>query len=175
MLFIRVVELIKMKKWGLWIIGVCFLIVILAQVFLAGVRYEKLDFVRVVDGDTFVVVNRRDGQEWKVRLWGVDAPDAKKCFYKEAGEVLEREIKGKRLTYERFGYDGYGRILARVYVDGHDLEEILVMEGAAVAYKAEEVHTDLKPDATYVARLKKIEEMAKVKMVGIWSKECVKK
>lgn len=81
--------------------------VVLAQVFLAGLRFEKLEYVRTIDGDTFVVNNLRDGQEWRVRLWGIDAPEEKKCYYKEAKIILEQELTGKKITYERYGYDGY--------------------------------------------------------------------
>lgn len=147
--------------------------VILLQVFLAGLRFEKLEFLRVVDGDTFWVTNLRDGREWKVRLWGVDAPNTKECYFDEATRILDNELVGKKITYERFGYDGYGRILAKVYVDGVNLEETLVATGAAVAYDAFEVHDELKPSEEYVANLKKIEEKAKEEKLGIWSATCM--
>jgi len=147
--------------------------VILLQVFLAGLRYEKLEYLRVVDGDTFWVVSRRDGSEWSVRLWGVDAPNTKECYFDEATEVLERELVGKKITYERFGYDGFGRILAKVYVNGVNLEEILVATGAAVAFDAKDVHDDLKPSAEYFESLKKIEEKAKQDGMGMWSENCL--
>lgn len=162
-----------MKKWGIWLIGACLLILAMMQVFLAGLRYEKLEYKRVVDGDTFWVTNLRDGSEWKVRLWGVDAPDTKECYFDEATKILEGELIGKKITYERYGYDGYGRILAKVYADGKNLEEYLVATGAAKAYQAEEVHDELKPSAEYFESLKKIEESAKMAKIGMWSEKCL--
>lgn len=140
-----------------------------------GLKYEKLVFEKVVDGDTFWVRNLRNGEDWKVRLWGVDAPDTKQCYFKEATEVLERELAGKKLRYRRYGYDGYGRILAEVYVNGKNVEETLVATGAVRAYGATEVHDELRPSAEYTANLKKIEEMARVKKLGMWSDACLKK
>lgn len=163
-----------MKKWGFKIIIFCLLTVVMAQVFLAGLRFEKLEYVRTIDGDTFVVNNLRDGQEWRVRLWGIDAPDEKKCYYKEAKIILEQELTGKKITYERYGYDGYGRILAKVFVDGKNIDEVMVATGAAVAYDAFEVHDKLKPSAEYVASMKTIEETAKKAKFGVWSSVCAR-
>jgi len=163
-----------MKKLGWVMIGIFLAILVLAQIFLAGLRYEKLVFNKIVDGDTFWVTNLRDGSEWKVRLWGVDAPDSKECYFDEATKVLEKELRDKKLTYERQGYDDYGRILAKVYVEGKNIEEILVATGAAVAYDAKEVHDDLKPSKEYYESLKRLEEKAKNERLGVWSKACVR-
>lgn len=166
--------LICMKKWGLIIIVFCLLTVVMAQMFMAGLRFEKLEYKRVIDGDTFVVNNLRDGQEWRVRLWGIDSPDEKKCYYKEAKIILEQELTGEKITYERYGYDDYGRILAKVFVNGKNLEEVMVATGAAIAYDASEVHDKLKPSAEYVAALREIEETAKKAKLGVWSSACAR-
>jgi micrococcal nuclease len=163
-----------MKKWGGIIIGILILLVVLAQVFLAGLRFEKLVFKRIVDGDTFWVTNLRDGSEWKVRLWGVNAPDTKECYFKEASGILEKELVGKELSFEKYGRDDYGRILAKVFVDGKNIEEVLVATGAAVAYDAKDVHDELRPSKEYVDSLKKIEEKAKNEKLGVWSGACAR-
>lgn len=137
-----------------------------------GIKYEKFDYERVVDGDTFWVINRRDGSEWKVRLWGVDAPDEKKCYFNEATKILENALAGEDIVMERHGYDGFGRILAKVYVNGKNLEETLVATGAAMVYEAADVHDELKPSAEYIESLRKIEEVARKNKVGVWSAEC---
>lgn len=154
--------------------GVGLAIIVFCVGFLAGLRFEKLDFLRVVDGDTFWVTNLRNGSEWRVRLWGVNAPDVGKCYFDEAAKILERELTTKKVIYERFGYDGYGRILAKVYVDGINVEEALVATGAASVYDAFTVHDKLKPSAEYVTNLKKVEEKAKAEKLGMWSEKCVK-
>jgi micrococcal nuclease len=107
-----------------------------------------------------------------VRLWGVNAPDQGKCYFDEATKILEQELTSSIVTYDRQGYDGYGRILAKVYVNGVSVEELLVAMGAAVAYDAEEVHDDLKPSKEYFESLKIIEEKAKREKLGMWSEVC---
>ena len=164
----------KRKKWMWVLLGVGITILLMSTVFMVGVKYEKLNFDRVVDGDTFWVKDFRDGSEWKVRLWGVDAPTEGECYFDESTKLLEEKIQGKKLTFVRKGYDGFGRILAKVYVDGDSLEEILLEAGAAKVYDANKVHDDLKPSAGYIQRLKKVEEKAKNESVGVWSEECFK-
>ncbi|HOX96613.1 MAG TPA: thermonuclease family protein [Candidatus Woesebacteria bacterium] len=161
-----------MKKGGWLILGMLVGVVVVAQVFLAGLRFEKLEYLRMVDGDTFWVRNLRDGSEWRVRLWGVDTPGTKECYSDEATKILEKELTTKKIRYERFGYDSYGRILAKVYVDGVNVEELLVATGAAVPYEAFEVHDKLKPSKEYIDSLKKLEEKAKTEKLGVWSDGC---
>ena len=161
-----------MKKWGWRIVGLFLVVLVLSQVFLVGLKFEKLVFTKIVDGDTFWVTNLRDGSEWKVRLWGVNAPDPGKCYFDEATKILEQELMNSIVTYDRQGYDGYGRILAKVYVDGVSVEELLVATGAATAYDAKEVHDDLKPSKEYFENLKIIEEKAKREKLGMWSEAC---
>lgn len=163
-----------MKRWGWRIVGIFVIALILSQVFLAGLRYERLVFTKIVDGDTFWVTNLRDGSEWKVRLWGVNAPDEGKCYFDESTKILEQELSTKKVSFDRKGYDGYGRILAVVYVDGVSVEEYLVATGAAKAYDAADVHDNLKPSKEYFENLKRIEEKAKNEKLGVWSVSCVR-
>ncbi|HSV94703.1 MAG TPA: thermonuclease family protein [Spirochaetia bacterium] len=162
-----------MRKWGWILIGILLATLALAQIFLMGLRYERLVYNRMVDGDTFWVTNLRDGSEWRVRLWGVNAPDTKSCYFDEATKILEKELTTKKVEYDRQGYDGYGRILAKVYVDGVNVEEILVATGAASVYDAFEVHDQLKPSKVYVDGLKILEEKAKKENFGMWSEMCM--
>lgn len=162
-----------MKKWVWILLGIFIGVVIMAQLFLAGVKYEKYEYLRMVDGDTFWVKNMRDGSEWKVRLWGVDAPAEGECYFEEATTILEKEVSMKKLSFIRHGYDGFGRILAEVLADGCKVEEYLVATGAAKVYEANEVHDKLKPTKKYVESLEKIEDKAKNEGVGIWSTECL--
>lgn len=96
----------------------------------------------VYDGDT-VKVRFNDGQEWRVRLMGIDAP--------EIGDVRE-EMKFKaemskrftfyhlyrkkiRLSYGSELFDSYGRVLAYIWTEEHDLfNKFIVSEGFASAY-----------------------------------------
>ena len=164
--------MVLVKKLGWVIVGFLLFGVVLAQMFLAGLRYERLVYLRVVDGDTFWVRNTRDGSEWKVRLWAVDAPELGKCYGKQAKLVLEKQLESTKLTFERYGFDGYGRILAKVFVGEVDLQERLIRLGAVKADNSQKVHDDLKPAKAYFERLKVIEDAARKEGVGLWSGKC---
>lgn len=163
---------LKSKKVSRFLFAICSAVLLFVCGFLVGVKYEKLEYLRVVDGDTFWVRDLRDNSEWKVRLWGVDAPEQKECNFQQSSDILEKYLKKGTLRFEKFGRDGYGRILAKVYVEGESIEEIMIAVGAAKVYGAENVHDELKPDKEYLDHLKIFEEVAKSEGLGVWSGEC---
>ena len=74
---------------------------------------------RVIDGDTFVI--RYDGEPTSVRLYGFDAPEPNEPGGRSAAADLRDMIEGRtvRLVFPaRRKRDNFGRLLARVYVDG---------------------------------------------------------
>ncbi len=92
----------------------------------------------VVDGDTLVLAGGET-----VRLLGIDAPEVHhpelpvQRFGQEAAEFLRRLAEGRecRLEYEPGETrDGYGRLLAWVYVDGKMLNAEMVRRGYAYVY-----------------------------------------
>jgi len=92
--------------------------------------------VTVVDGDTIWV-----GEE-KVRIVGLDAPetyqarcDEERALGQRATGYLRVLVQRGRVTIKRQDRpDRYGRTLARVYIDGRDVADIMVREGLAVRY-----------------------------------------
>lgn len=102
---------------------------------------------RVIDGDTLTV--RWDADTHKVRILGIDAPEVPHPSYgKRIGEacgheatVLTRKlVAGHRLTVtgDHGGdtHDKYGRTLAYVEANGHDVETELLTAGLAEQYHA---------------------------------------
>ena len=85
----------------------------------------------VEDGDTFYL---ESGQ--KVRMLGINAPDRGEKDFEESKEMLEKEIKGKKvwLEYDRYQDDKYGRILAWVWVGCESIKPHF--EGANYMYKS---------------------------------------
>lgn len=80
---------------------------------------------RVVDGDTFVARDA-DGNEIRVRLIGIDAPESRRTrntevefFAGESTAFLEFLIEGQHvnLQYDAEKYDRFDRILAYVFLD----------------------------------------------------------
>lgn len=86
---------------------------------------------RIVDGDTIRVT----GQTERVRLFGIDAPEAGKPGGAEATAALERLIPpGTGVRLEPVETDRYGRLVARVFVGGADLSRSMIDAGHAVEF-----------------------------------------
>jgi len=92
----------------------------------------------VTDGDTIKINNTR------VRLHGIDAPEAKQtCEMPDktipcgtiATDTLRSLIKGHTVTCKRTDTDRYGRVIAICRANGHDIGQSMVHAGWAVAYR----------------------------------------
>lgn len=129
-------------------------------------------YVRSTDGDTAVM--SINGKDEKVRFLLIDTPETVKentpvqPFGKEASQrTKELLTNAKTVTLEHEPgetKDDYDRVLAYVFVDGKMLQETLVEEGLArVAF--------FEKDEKYYQHLLKVQESAKNKKIGIWSKE----
>ncbi len=85
--------------------------------------------VAVTDGDTIkVLVNNATV---KVRLEGIDAPEAMQSFGNQSKEALAKLVAGKTVTIRKTGTDKYQRTLGYVMVDGVDANAKLVQDGWA--------------------------------------------
>lgn len=90
----------------------------------------------VHDGDTF-----RIGRE-RIRVLGMDAPEigsGARCAREQkaaidARDFLRNRMDASEVRIERHGHDIYGRTLARVYVDGSDVAELMLANGLARPY-----------------------------------------
>jgi len=127
---------------------------------------EKATFFKCSDGDTarFIIGN----EEKKVRFLAVDTPeiDKNEPFSQEAKEFTCNMLKNAKEIYLEYDSnsdkeDKYGRLLAFIHVDGELLQKKLIENGyAKVAY--------IYGDYEYIDELRKLEEKAKKKQVGIW-------
>lgn len=93
--------------------------------------------IRVTDGDTI-----RVGAE-RIRIANIDTPEMPgraRCAY-EADRALAAKarltqiLSGGEITIARDGVDRYGRTLATLRVNGRDVGEQLVAEGAAQRWR----------------------------------------
>jgi len=136
----------------------------LALVALAASSPAAAQFVSgpatVIDGDSLTV----SGVE--VRLWGVDAPEAKQTCDREGtawpcGEVAAQQLRGlvgdNRVDCRGQGKDTYGRVLAVCSVRYDQLNKVMVEQGWATAFR--------KYTEAYVPE----ETRAKQARLGIWS------
>lgn len=108
----------------------------------------------MVDADTLRIAGET------VRLHGIDAPEADQmcggqgaptwaCGTWAAAEVRAR-FQGRPARCEALGRDGYGRLLARCFVDGADMGRALVLDGLAFAYRRYAMDYDLDEKAAVV-------------------------
>ena len=81
----------------------------------------------VIDGDTFKIVS--GGEERRVRLIGVNAPEIGKCLSQEAKEKLGGLVSGKNVVLEDQFNDPYGRIMANVFIDGRYINKEMLSSG----------------------------------------------
>lgn len=116
-------------------------------------RFNCVEFVRAIDGDTIVVdipaVHSYFGSKAQVRLYGVDTPESKSkdtCEVKLARiakKLVESNLKhAKRVDLKlvadkkgRMRREKYGRILADIIFDGKELSASLLAQGLAVRYE----------------------------------------
>jgi endonuclease YncB( thermonuclease family) len=96
---------------------------------------ETLDGVvsHVHDGDT--VTLRLESGDVKVRLGQIDAPELYQPWGSQAMHALESAAEGRQARVEVLDVDRYDRRVARLFVDGEHLNETLVREGHAWAYR----------------------------------------
>ena len=92
--------------------------------------------LRIWDGDTFTV-HDRTGRREKIRIENIDAPEidgtcaAERVAALQAKDELATQVSGHRIELIRGKLDRYGRQLARVAVDRHDVGETLIKHGLA--------------------------------------------
>ncbi len=90
--------------------------------------------VGVSDGDSLTLLVQGNRQI-KVRLDGIDAPEAGQEFSKNAKDGLSRLVFGKEVFLKVSGTDRYERTLGTVYVGGVNANLELVRQGLAWHYK----------------------------------------
>lgn len=127
----------------------------------AQVKAQNVNFVKIKDGDSFIV--EAGGRGLEIRLIGVDAPEFKQEYGRLAKEFTLRFCHGHklRLVFDKDKVDRYGRVLAYVYKGDKMLNEEIIKAGLAIPIK-------VKPNTRYYSRLLNAQEYAKKKKHGFW-------
>ena len=119
---------------------------------------------KVIDGDTIRIKNN------KIRLYGIDAPELNQfcknenklwACGKESKNLLNKIINSK-ISCNYIKKDRYGRILGTCFLNGLDLNKLMVKKGFAVAYKK------------YSKKYLSFEEYAKKNKLGVWIGEFIR-
>ena len=87
--------------------------------------------VHVHDGDT-IRVGEKSGAVIKIRLYGIDCPEADQPYGSEATQSAKDFADGQTVEFEAFYQDRYKRSVALVLLpDGMTLQERLLIAGLA--------------------------------------------
>lgn len=129
---------------------------------------EFLKVTKVHDGDTLsVLIGNR---EEKIRLIGIDAPELGQEPWgrkakRKLQDIIRKTDKTVRIELDVDERDKYGRLLAYLWTkDGRLVNEEMVRSGYALLYT-------IPPNVKYVDRLRKAQERASKKKVGIWGEK----
>ncbi len=129
----------------------------------------------VTDSDTLVVNGKRQRTRCvggtRVRLFGIDAPELKQtCKHangrdflcgRAAASFLLRHVSGRTVECKGNSVDKYGRLIATCFIDGKNLNSMMVSAGWALAYRD---HSN-----KYVPQ----ENVARKTRKGIWAMQFV--
>lgn len=89
----------------------------------------------VVDGDSVRVRPLQGGKPVSIRIDGIDAPEICQSGGETARDALKRRVLGLQVVIEGKSHDDYGRLLARVILDGDDVGAQMVKDGHAWSYR----------------------------------------
>jgi len=87
----------------------------------------------VYDGDTITL--HSDGKNYRIRFYGIDAPEAKQQDGIASRDVLRDKILGQDVTVTVKNIDRYGRAVGQVSLQGRNINLEMVREGQAWYYK----------------------------------------
>ncbi len=105
--------------------------------------YYKVELLRVVDGDTVDVRIDLGFNVWhkcRVRLMGINAPESRTRDKEEkkrglaAKQWLIDRLEYKEIEMQSYGTGKYGRVLGELFVDGVNINQLMVEKGHAVDY-----------------------------------------
>lgn len=122
----------------------------------AAAADEIVGRASVIDGDTIEIHGKR------IRLDGIDAPESSQLCAdsrgrqyrcgKTAADALDKKLIGKTVHCVSSGYDRYRRVLATCAVEGENINQWLVREGHALAFRKYSLAYVLDEDAARAAK-----------------------
>lgn len=111
----------------------------------------------VADGDTLYV--NVDGHSIRIRLAQIDAPEKAQAFGRRSEQSLRALVGKRQVELAWKSLDRYGRPIAKVWVDGLDVNAEQVRRGLAWVFRR------YSNDATLIA----LEAQAKSTRLGLWA------
>lgn len=115
--------------------------------------------VGVSDGDTITVLDDMDKGRFRIRLYGIDAPEKKQDFGQKAKQYLSSRLFRKAVVIRYKEIDRYGRIVGKVYLGHIEINLEILQNGYAWHYKNYDNSEEYS----------QAELNAKRKGIGLWS------
>ena len=117
--------------------------------------------LKIIDGDTIILNSE------KIRFYGIDTPEIKQTCTNNNGQSylcgvkatleLKKIIGSRKVSCIKKTKDRYKRSISICYVDGKDINSLMVKQGWALAYRK------------YSKKYVKDEVIAKSNKAGMWS------
>jgi len=114
--------------------------------------------IEVYDGDTATLLTE-DNLKYRVRFFGIDAPEAAQSFGIDSRDALREKILGKSVTVKVVSTDRYGRAVGKVMLGGRYINREMVAEGMAWYYR---------DYAANEYELSEVESAARRERLGLW-------
>ena len=136
-------------------------LVLFINTFVLSTLVNANSYIRIIDGDTIILNSE------KIRFYGIDTPELKQtctdnnghsylCGIKATLE-LKKIIGSKKVSCIKKTKDRYKRSISICFVDGNDINSLMVKKGWALAYRK------------YSKKYVKDEAIAKSNKAGMWS------
>jgi len=160
----------KMKNKLLYIGVICI-------IFTINFNLVRADFTakvqRVVDGDTVHVVDK-NGNRFKVRLTGIDAPEQNQAYGLASKDQLKKIIFNRWVFLESkprkgmpYTLDRYKRVLAKIILNGNDINLMQIANGYAWHFKRYQKQQTPSDRMAY----DQAEKNAKRNQLGLWDEK----
>jgi micrococcal nuclease len=95
----------------------------------------KGEVTHVTDGDTLWVRLAAGDEPVKVRFQGIDAPEICQTGGEPSLAALKAKVLHQTVQLQTSRHDDYGRMLARVHLNGDDVGAWMVQQGQAWSYR----------------------------------------
>ena len=90
--------------------------------------------IKVHDGDTVTFLSSA-GQEIKVRLAGIDAPELDQAFGVDSRKLLSDLIYQEEVILHTIDQDKYGRHVAWIFIEEEPINETMIARGGAWVFR----------------------------------------
>lgn len=117
--------------------------------------------IEVHDGDTATLLDN-ENKKYRIRFYGIDAPESKQSYGRASGRALQDKILGETVSVSVVNTDNYGRAVGKVMLGERYINLEMVNDGMAWYY------------ANYARNeneLAAAEHYARSRKAGLWKEE----